>query len=127
MSNPVARRGYSEQEITDALTALALFNGSARAAARELKRQGRPIPKSTLQRWKELHADQYLGIREAVRERVWAKVSDVWRLAAERGGEATIQAIEKGRNAMEADDAKGASQWASTARKYGDSRRHQLR
>lgn len=118
MSSRAITRTYSEEQISDGLTALALYNGSATAAARELQRQGRPIPKTTLKRWKTTHAERYEDVRRQVRERVYARVSDVWRDAAEEGGHATLEALAKGREAADGGDPKAANSWASTARNF---------
>ena len=43
------RRGsYSEQEIEPGLQAVAFFSGDTRRAAKELKRLGHPVPRTTL-------------------------------------------------------------------------------
>jgi hypothetical protein len=111
-------RTYTEEQIQDGLAALALHNGSVTAAARALKVQGWPIPKSTLEGWKRSKADELAEARALVNERIWRRVSDKWRRAAEEGAEATSDAIEAGREAMAQGDAKTASTWGSTAQRF---------
>lgn len=111
-------RTYTEEEITNGLAALAYFNGSATAAARELRRRGAPIPKQTLHRWKQLYADRYLEVQTKFRQQVWGRISDDWRRVAEDGVKVTGEALEKGHEATVAGNSKQASEWGSAVRNY---------
>jgi hypothetical protein len=112
-------RSYSQTEIQDGLIALALANGSSRNAAKELKRQGRPIPAGTLQAWKKkVYAAEYERAAVEVRDRIYERMGDQWRQVVEEGAKATREAMEKGREATKAGDQKAASAWANAARSF---------
>lgn len=54
---------HSVEEVHAGLAALALNNGSTRAAARLLEGQDLALPESTLRRWKTEHRQRYHEIR----------------------------------------------------------------
>lgn len=64
---------YSPEEVTRGLAALAVYDGSERAAARFLEQTGKPIPFRTLHDWKTTRAERYAEVREqelpAIRQR----------------------------------------------------------
>lgn len=108
---------YTEAQIQDGLTALALCNGSARLAERLLDDQGRRIPKDTLQRWKDItYAKRYLTLEEDVREKIWTKTSRFWRNVIEEATTTAVEAIEETRTAIRAGESKEANAWSSTAK-----------
>jgi len=110
----VARKVYTERDISDALTALAVFNGSAASAERELKEQGLTVvPARTISRWRREKADLYFELQARVRDNIWGEIGDRWRRVAEEAADATLTMVER---AHQADDPKEADLYARTAR-----------
>jgi hypothetical protein len=58
------------------LLTLAAFNGSGRKAERFLASAGERIPRGTMERWRERHADRYAEIRRDVLPQVRAQAAD---------------------------------------------------
>lgn len=117
----MAGRQYNEAEISDGLAAVAFCNGSPSRAARELKSQGRAIPRRTLAEWKVNYPDRYEAAKRQVRDYVWGRVGEQWREVAEKSAEATADAVEASKKAVSEGNSKEANTWASTARNLATS------
>ncbi len=88
MSGHVPGGSYSEEDVERGLVAVALAAGNTRQASRQLKAQGRSIPRGTLQTWTaRVYAERYEFVRRAVlpriREAMAVETEDLARAYAE--------------------------------------------
>ena len=84
-----AVKRHDEESVERALRVLALCAGNSTEASRRLADADLPVPRSTLQRWRdEQHTDRYQEIRREVvpqvRERAAEKSDEIARAAAEK-------------------------------------------
>lgn len=86
---------YSEEEIERGLLTIALVAGNTRRAARELKAQGHPVPRTTLSSWQDIHADRLAELRRDVVPQIQARMAQQSEDLAERQVEAQHKAIDR--------------------------------
>jgi hypothetical protein len=67
---------YTEEDIGRGLAAVALYSGNTRQAAAALKKDGLPIPRTTLTTWLSTKRDDYDLIRRSVIEKVHERVAE---------------------------------------------------
>jgi hypothetical protein len=72
----MSRRTYSDPERERGLVALAYYSGNAGRASAALKEQGLPIPKRTLNDWRNRHAEVYERVRQEMLPRIEAEVAE---------------------------------------------------
>ena len=70
----VARR-YTQEQIDYGLAVVALFAGSGEKASEELAKEGKPIPKSTLQAWKNHPDGRYDRVCKLVQDKLADKIA----------------------------------------------------
>jgi hypothetical protein len=109
--------GYSEAERVRGVQAVALNAGNTRRAARLLKEQGQPIPRSTLKHWVTVtHVAEYERARIVVRDRIWDELAEEHQALARKALKATGDATAAAREMVKQGDAKTANSYASAAR-----------
>jgi hypothetical protein len=114
-----AKAHHTPEEVKMALQTLAVENGSAYRASRELKEQGINVGKATLARWRDgSHSEEYLEIRDqlqgAEQRRLAARHEDLSRKGADVT-EALWQRLETEVEALPSRDVPGALRNAATA------------
>jgi hypothetical protein len=68
-----------------ALTTLALYDGSAARAARKLEQIGQPVPRATLEDWRDhRRAEQYAKIRDETAPAIQRQIAAQWEDSARR-------------------------------------------
>jgi hypothetical protein len=92
-------RRYTDTEVERGLVALALYQGNARRASRELNKQGINIPFKTLYDWRHSKADRLASVRESILPVVKAELAenhtDLAKLQLEASRQATAQILHK--------------------------------
>jgi hypothetical protein len=73
---PSILNSYTEEETGRGLAAVALYSENTREAADALKKDGLPIPRSTLKNWLVSKRDDYERIRSSVIEKVHERVAE---------------------------------------------------
>ena len=74
---PDSPQHYTEADIEQGLSILALHGGNARRAAEILDGEGRPIPERTLEAWRDtVHAVRYENTLARLRQEIGTQVSD---------------------------------------------------
>jgi hypothetical protein len=86
---------YSTEEVEQGVTALALMNGNAGRAHRELRALGVQVPRRTLGSWTRIHADRYEAIKRDVVPRIHRRMADQAEELADRYAEAELTALER--------------------------------
>ena len=100
---------YSPAERRQALLVLALNGGNTKRAAEFLKDAGNPVPQQTLSYWTRKHADELEEVtREHAPKLEQAMAGQILRTAL-AAHEATLIAVEKAREQLEAGEAKDPS------------------
>lgn len=112
-------RSYTEQEIRDGLTEMALSGGNSRLASRRLKVRGLSIPHQTLQSWvSKTQLERYDEVRREVVPRVHARIAaeheDLARLEAEAERKALEVFLSKAENMSAAEASTAGRNWAVT-------------
>jgi hypothetical protein len=110
---------YDEQDIERGLQGIALFSGNARAAARELKKLGHPIPEATLRGWKRRMPERYERVRQTVQDRIWAEIADEWRSLVRQSIKVASNTVAKAEVATAEGNSKDAKAWLSAGRDAG--------
>lgn len=92
------RRGgaYTDEEIEEGLTALALCSGNVTRASKELEQVGLTIPRKTLSDWKgNAHAGRFRRIQAQVQPEISARIAETAEAIARRLTDVEWKAVEK--------------------------------
>lgn len=116
------QRSYSLEEVEAGLSALAIWHGNGRQAARVLKEQGLEIPERTLYDWRKTHADRLAELQEQIVPKVREKLAQQFEVIGMRSAELTLKSLEKyddKLDGLEARDLAGAIRNISTTGAIG--------
>lgn len=101
---------YTEAEIREGLTVLALCSGNYRRAGRELRERGVQIPDDTLRKWKDhTHKGSYQQIVEQELPQVYAAIAERCEDLALEQAEVEAVALEKLRQDLPSMDGRDVS------------------
>jgi hypothetical protein len=120
------RKLYSQQEITEALTAMVAFAGNAHETERFLKSEGKRAPSwMTLLKWsRTTHFEEYNRIRDQVAALLEADLAgeyrDIARMAVQAERIAVQKATERLESGEDQDPARSAANLATVAQKSTD-------
>jgi hypothetical protein len=111
---------YTDEEIERGLDAVAICSGNTRRAAALLKRQGLPIPRSTLRSWAaELHAYRYQQIHHERLPAIYERIAERSEALAEDAADLEdqlLRQVKANAKGLRADQAAGALRNVSVAK-----------